>query len=77
MPRLLVGEGEVAAGGEDLGVLQAQEPRLAGEDLLPEADGLGGASGLLEDHGEVAPHREGVEVVRAQDASAVGRHPFQ
>ena len=63
--RVLVGDGEVVACGEGVGVVGAQDVREVGEVLLEQWDGFVEPASCLVVEGEVVACGEGVGVVGA------------
>ena len=63
VPGRLVGEGQVVAGGEGVGVVGAQHPLPVGEGLLIDRDGPTEVPGLLVGAGQLVTGHEGVGVV--------------
>ena len=67
-----VGEGEVAAGSQGVGVVGAQDAFAGGQGLLAQGDGLAGAARAPVGAGEVAAGVQGLGVVGAQDRCLFG-----
>ena len=67
----LVGDGEVVAGGQGVGVVGAQDALTVGEGLLVQGNGLVEAAGRFVGVCEVVAGGQGVGVVGAQDFAEV------
>ena len=66
LPGLAQPAGEVAAGGEGVGVVGSQHPQEVVEQVAELGGGLGGLPGLAQPVGQVAAGGEGVGVVGSQ-----------
>ena len=72
LPGLAQQVGEVAAGGEGVGVVGSQHPQEVGEQVAELGGGLGGLPGLAQPPGQVGAGGEGVGVVGSQHPQVVG-----
>ena len=72
-PGVLVGAGEVVAGGQGVGVGLAQELLAVGEGALEQGDGLIQSPGVLVGAGQVVARGQGVGVDLAQELLAIAR----
>ncbi len=75
LPHRPVGVGQVAPGGQRVGVVRAEHPLPVGQGLDVQRHGVLGPPGRVQRGGQAAPGGGGHRVVLAQDQLLVGQRP--